>query len=77
MHGDCEHLDGYNCGIYENRPNICREYSTDNCEYGDEGFYDKYFETAEQVWEYAEAVLPPRERDAANRLGLPVLLGAT
>ena len=72
---DCEHLDGHNCGAYEKRPNICREYSTDNCEYGDEGVYDKFFETAEQVWEYAEAVLPPRERTAANALGLPVLQG--
>lgn len=72
---ECEHLDGQRCGIYHDRPQICRTYSTDNCEYGDEGVYDKYFETADQVWEYAEAVLPPRERDTANSLKLPILLG--
>ena len=73
--GDCNHLNGRLCGIYETRPQICRDYSTDNCEYGDEGSYDKYFETAEQIWEYAEAVLPPSERDAVNALGLPRLRG--
>lgn len=72
---DCEHLDGQLCGAYENRPNICRTYSADNCEYGDEGTYDKLFETAEQVWEYAEAVLPRREKVAANSLSLPILHG--
>lgn len=58
--GDCEHLQpDHRCGIYQDRPQICRDYTTDNCEYEDDGVYDKYFETAEQIREYAEAVLPP------------------
>lgn len=50
------------CGIYHDRPKICREYTTDNCEYDEEWGFDKLFETPEQIWEYAEAILPPRRR---------------
>ncbi len=60
VHTRCKHLQPNNlCGIYETRPAICREYSTKNCEYEDNWVYDRYFETPEQVAEYAEAVLPP------------------
>lgn len=37
----CRHLQpDFRCGIYETRPRICREYSTDNCDYhsGDYGW---------------------------------------
>jgi hypothetical protein len=61
VYADCKHLrSDHLCGIYEDRPPICRSYSTDNCEYDDDAVYDKYFETPEQLWEYALAVLPPR-----------------
>jgi Fe-S-cluster containining protein len=57
----CKHLRDDNlCGIYDTRPQICREYSTHNCEYEDDWIYDHYFETSEQVEEYAEARLGPR-----------------
>jgi Fe-S-cluster containining protein len=57
----CNHLGTDNrCLIYHQRPQICRDYGTDDCEYEDDWVYDHYFETAEQVEEYAEAVLPPR-----------------
>jgi uncharacterized protein len=56
----CKHLqDDYRCGIYHTRPQICRDYSTDDCEFDDDALYEKYFETPEQIWEYAQAVLPP------------------
>ena len=56
VHTVCKHLQPDNrCGIYETRPQICRDYTTDNCEYDDDSVYEKYFETAEQVAEYAEA----------------------
>ncbi len=65
VYGDCENLrDDYLCGIYETRPQICRDYSADNCEFDNDGCYDKYFESADQVWEYAEALLPPRHKPA-------------
>ncbi len=58
VHTECKHLQPDNrCGIYETRPLICREYTTDNCEYEDDWVYDHYFETPEQVEEYADAVL--------------------
>ncbi len=58
VHTVCKHLQANNmCGIYETRPQICREYTTDNCEYDDDWVYDRYFETPEQVEEYAEATL--------------------
>lgn len=57
----CRHLQADNrCGIYETRPQICRDYSTRNCEYEDSWVYDHYWELPEQVEEYAEAVLGPR-----------------
>ena len=58
VHTPCKHLQADNrCGIYEERPNICREYTTENCEYEDDWVYDRYFETPEQVEEYKEVVL--------------------
>jgi Fe-S-cluster containining protein len=59
----CEHLgDDQRCRIYDRRPQICRDYSTEKCEYEDDWVYDHYFETAEQVEEYAEARLGPPGR---------------
>ena len=52
----CKHLrDDHRCGIYETRPQICREYSTEGCEYDDDWCYEKYFETPEQIYEYVQA----------------------
>lgn len=60
VHSDCEHLlEDNRCGIYETRPQICRDYSTKDCEFDDFWTYDMCFETPEQVWEYAEALLGP------------------
>lgn len=65
VHTTCKHLLPDNrCGIYETRPLICREYSTDNCEYHDDWVYERYFETAEQVAEYMDAVLPKKKGES-------------
>ncbi len=65
------------CKIYFNRPKICRDYTTDECEYEEDWSFDKAFETPEQIWEYAEALLPPRRRrDAGRASGLPILHNA-
>ncbi|RIK77224.1 MAG: hypothetical protein DCC67_12915, partial [Planctomycetota bacterium] len=46
VHTTCKHLQGDNrCGIYETRPKICRDYTTDNCEYDDTWTYDFCLET--------------------------------
>lgn len=67
VHADCQHLQPDNrCGTYLTRPKICREYTTDNCEFDDDACYDRLFETPEQLWEYAEAVLPAKEWDKGS-----------
>jgi Fe-S-cluster containining protein len=70
----CKHLlEDNRCGIYQTRPEICREYTTDDCEFEEDWVYEQYFETAEQVAEYAEAVLP-RKRGESLRSPRPPLL---
>jgi Fe-S-cluster containining protein len=57
----CKYLRPDNmCGIYETRPYICREYSTDKCEYDEHYLYEKIFEHDAQLDEYAEALLGAR-----------------
>jgi Fe-S-cluster containining protein len=78
VYADCKHLMAdHRCGIYHDRPEICREYSTNACEYDDRGIHERLFETPEQIWEYAEAVLPPRRsarrNGKASRASLPIL----
>ncbi|REJ87544.1 MAG: YkgJ family cysteine cluster protein [Planctomycetota bacterium] len=84
VHSVCQHLqEDHRCGVYEERPGICRKYTTDECEFDDDALYDKFFETPEQIWEYAESVCGPRKplrkfsaaRPAATDLKLPVLAG--
>ncbi|MGL4594153.1 MAG: YkgJ family cysteine cluster protein [Thermoguttaceae bacterium] len=62
VHSKCKQLDDATnrCHIYETRPKICREYSSERCEFEDCYVYDQYFEHADQIEEYAEAVLGPR-----------------
>ena len=84
VHTTCKHLmDDHRCGIYHTRPQICRDYTTDECEFDDDWCYDKYFETAEQIDEYADALYGPqfvsRKKSDRHRLrgprpiGLPIL----
>jgi len=59
IYSRCKHLQEDNrCGIYETRPRICRQYSTENCDYhGGEYDWEVLFSSAEQLWEYAEEQL--------------------
>ncbi len=65
----CYRLQDGRCTIYEDRPLICRKYSTDNCDYtaGDYG-YEKEFRTPEEIEAYAREQFEPgdfdRRRDA-------------
>ncbi len=60
VHTTCKHLQAdHRCGIYETRPQICRDYTTDACEYEDDWVYDTYFETPEQIVEYCDARFGP------------------
>ena len=63
VHTRCKHLQSNNlCGIYHTRPQICRDYSTDNCEYDDTWTYEQYFELPEQITDYVEATLKPKRK---------------
>ena len=74
VHTTCKHLQGdHRCGIYDHRPQICRDYSTRDCEYDDDWVYERYFETPEQVEEYVEAVFPTR-RGGSLRSRKPSML---
>ena len=74
VHTVCKHLqDDHRCGIYETRPIICRKYTTDDCEYDDQWTYDRYFETAEQIGEYSNALFA-KPGDADFRSPRPALL---
>jgi uncharacterized protein len=68
VHTVCEHLQPDNrCGIYMTRPQICRDYTTENCEYDENWTYDFYLETADQVWEYTEATIQAKGQDIRSR----------
>ena len=43
---------------------ICRNYYTSKCEYDDLFLFEQYFETPEQIEEYANAILGPRPGDS-------------
>lgn len=74
VHTTCKHLqDDHRCGIYETRPLICRQYTTDECEYDDDWTYDRYFETPEQIAEYTDALFA-EPGDANFRTAKPSLL---
>lgn len=64
----CKHLQPDNrCGIYEKRPSVCREYTTDNCDYhGGEYNFEKLFTSAEQLEAYAKEKLK-HQRERARR----------
>ena len=63
VYGDCKHIQpDYRCGIYEIRPQICRDYSTNKCEYDDKGLHDKLFDTPEQIYEYMQAIFPQKKK---------------
>jgi Fe-S-cluster containining protein len=62
----CQYLmDDNRCRIYHDRPKVCREYTTDTCEYDSDWSFERLFEAPEQIWEYAEAILPLRRKRPA------------
>lgn len=53
----CRHLQGIMCGIYEDRPKICRDYPSEDqdCEFEGEGdYYQRIFHNDEEFTEYLE-----------------------
>ncbi|MCB9882014.1 MAG: YkgJ family cysteine cluster protein [Planctomycetes bacterium] len=59
METPCTHLqqDGL-CGIYEDRPKICRDYSSDGCDRDEDTEYDLSFQTHEELLAYVRVRFP-------------------
>lgn len=70
MSTTCRHLrPDHLCGIYETRPQICRDYSTANCDYhsGDYG-WSHHFTAPEHLDEYVRLHFRPKaQKKAASR----------
>ncbi len=74
VNSDCRYLLPDNrCGIYETRPEICRNYSQVDCEFDDDWLYEHYFESVEQLDEYWEVTVPPRGAASIRSPRPPVL----
>jgi uncharacterized protein len=74
VHAVCRNLQDDNmCGIYDTRPQVCRDYSTKDCEFDEEWLYEQYLETAEQAAEYAEAILPKKKGKSIRSPKPPLL----
>ncbi len=68
---NCRHLQpDFRCGIYETRPKICRDYSTDNCDYhsGDYG-WEHHFTCPEHLDDYLAEHHAPRRKAGKGRRG--------
>lgn len=60
------------CAVYFNRPRICREYTTDECEYDNDWSFEQVFESPAQVAEFADAVVPVPRGGARSRADVQV-----
>jgi len=67
VNNKCKWLaDDGRCINYENRPMICRGYTTENCDAtGGDYEYDELFETADQIAEYARKKLGRKKYEKA------------
>lgn len=65
----CQYLAPDNrCGIYEDRPRVCREYTTDNCDFHTGSYeFDQYFTSPEQLEAFAQATMGEKYRKYAMK----------
>ena len=69
----CPHLGAKGCGIYDTRPQICRSYSTDNCDYhGGDYNYDHLFTSADDLCKFGAAEIDCGLRLRAGESTRPV-----
>lgn len=69
FHTPCRHLQSdFRCGIYATRPQICRRYTTENCDYhsGDYG-WELHFTSPEHLDVYIRDRFPKRGRVSASK----------
>jgi len=72
----CQHLTAtHECGIYEDRPRVCREFSNTDCDFHDEPFtFEQYFVGPDELEAYAQATLGQEYTDFVvhqRRLNMP------
>lgn len=68
---NCRHLQAdFRCGIYKTRPQICRDYSTDNCDYhsGDYG-WQHHFSAPEHLDAYVREHFEKRKKKPKRAAG--------
>src|SRR6516164_10227399 len=65
----CKHLLPDNrCGIYETRPQVCRSYSSENCDYhGGDYDYEHLFTSADDLWTYDTEFLREQRRTKRSK----------
>lgn len=55
---DCQYLlPNYGCSIYDTRPQVCRDYSSETCEYDTPWVFEQSFETPEAIESYGRDFL--------------------
>ncbi len=55
----CSHLEASGlCGIYEDRPQICRDYSSESCDRDEDTEYDLNFDNHEEMLAYVRMRFP-------------------
>lgn len=65
---DCQYLLPNNgCGIYDTRPQVCRDYSTETCEYDSPWVFEQSFETPEAIESYGEKFLAEQRQRRRER----------
>jgi len=65
----CKHLTEESlCDIYETRPQICRQYSSNGCDYvGGDYEYKLFFTHPEQIVEYAREKLATKRKKPSGK----------
>ncbi len=67
----CRHLQAdHRCGVYETRPQICRDYTTDNCDYHSGDYnWQHHFAVPQHLDEYLADHPPKRGRARRGKAG--------
>jgi Fe-S-cluster containining protein len=55
------------CAIYNERPYVCRDYKSDECEYDSPWVFEESFETPEAILAYGETWLAERRAERSRR----------
>lgn len=58
---ECQYLlPDQRCGIYDTRPQVCRDYKAEDCEYDTPWVFEQSFETPDSIMAYGESTFAAR-----------------